>query len=102
MTLQAPDVGPSQLPVTNYRLNCTSGEGDSCSETLPADTTSYDLTVVAGVWYNITVSALSNGRESKDNRQLNISMLPYFGHVYMCLTTWDILFTAYKTAVGHF
>ena len=85
VTPQAPDVGPSQLPVTNYRLNCTSGEGDSCSETLPADTTSYDLTVVAGVPCTITVSALSDGRESKDNQQLNISMLPYFSHAYMCL-----------------
>ena len=77
MTLQAPDVGPSQLPVTNYRLNCTSGEGDSCSETLPADTTSYDLPVVAGVQYTITVSALSNDRESCSNPHLNFSMLAY-------------------------
>ena len=62
----------SQFPVTGYNLTCTSGEEDSCTETLPADTTSYNLTVVAGVQYTITVSALSNDRESQNNPQLNI------------------------------
>ena len=77
LTLQAPEPGPSRLPVTHYNLSCTSGEGKSCNETLPADTTSYNLTVVAGVQYTITVSALSNGRESQDNPQLDFSMLAY-------------------------
>ena len=82
-TLQAPEPGLSQFPVTHYSLTCTADEGDSCSETLPASTTSYDLPVVAGVQYTITVSALSNDRESQDNQQLNISMLLYFGHAYL-------------------
>ena len=70
---QAPEHEPlARLPVTGYSLTCTPSEGDSCSETLPADTTSYDLTVVAGVQYTITVSALSNGRESQ-NITLNFS-----------------------------
>ena len=67
--------GPSQLPVTHYNLSCTSSEGDSCNETLADDSTSYNLTVVAGVQYTITVSALSNGRESCFNPHLNFSML---------------------------
>ena len=71
MTLQAPDFGPSQLQETNYSLTCT-GE-DSCTETLPADITSYNLTVDAGVQYTVTVSALSNGRESQNNPHLNFS-----------------------------
>ena len=70
---QAPEHEPSaRLPVTGYNLTCTSSEGDSCSETLPADTTSYDLTVDVGVQYTMTVSALSNGRESQNSRPLNI------------------------------
>ena len=70
---QAPEHEPSaQLPVTGYNLTCTSVGGDSCSETLPADTTSYDFPVVTGVQYTITVSALSNDRESQGNPQLNI------------------------------
>ena len=69
---QAPKHEPSaRLPVTGYNLTCTSGGGDSCSETLPADTKSYDLTVVAGVQHTITVSALSNGRESQGNPHCN-------------------------------
>ena len=75
--------------MTHYNFNCTSGEGDSCNEILriPADTTSYNLTVVAGVQYTITVSALSNGKESQDNPQLNFSMLIcthfYFGESHL-------------------
>ena len=77
LTLQAPEPGPSRLPVIHYNLSCTCDEGKSCNVTLPADTKSYNLTVVAGVQYTITVSALSNGRESQDNPQLNFSMLAY-------------------------
>ena len=73
--------GLSRLPVTHYNLSCTSGEGDSCNETLPADATSYNLTVKAGVQYTITVSALSNGRESQDNPWLNFSTLPSGAYV---------------------
>ena len=51
-----------------------SGEGDSHSETVPANTTSFELLVVAGVQYTITVSALSNGRESQNNPQLKFGM----------------------------
>ena len=71
LILQAPQPALSQFPVTNYSLTCTPSEGDSCIETLAADT-SFDLTVVAGVQYNITVSALSNDRESQ-NITLNFS-----------------------------
>ena len=73
LTLQVPEPSLSQFPVINYSLTCTSGEGNSCSVTLPADTTSYNLPVDAGVRYTITVSALSNGRESQGNPQLNFS-----------------------------
>ena len=70
---QAPEHEPSvRLPVTHYSLTCTPSGGDSCNEELPADTTSYDLPVVAGVQYTVTVSALSNDRESQNNPQLNI------------------------------
>ena len=48
LTFQAPEPAMSQFPVTDYTLSCTFGEGDICSETLPADT-SYNLTVDAGV-----------------------------------------------------
>ena len=73
LTLQVPEPALSQFPVTHYSLTCTSGEGNSCSVTLPAVTTSYNLPVDAGVQYTITVSALSNGRESQGNPQLNFS-----------------------------
>ena len=72
--LQDPEPALSQFPVTNYNLSCTSSEGDSCNETLPANTTSFELPVVAGVQYTITVSALSSGRESQNNPQLNFGM----------------------------
>ena len=86
LTLQAPEPTLSQFPVTNYRLTCTpSEEGNSCTETLPADTTSYDLTVEAGVQYTITVSALSDGRESQNNPQLNIGMFSV-----LCLWTHQV------------
>ena len=71
LTLQAPNPALSQFPVTNYSLMYASGEGDSHSKTVPANATSFDLTVDAGVQYTITVSALSSGRESQDNPQLN-------------------------------
>ena len=74
LTLQAPEPALSQFPVTNYNIMYASGEGDSHSETLQADKTSFNLTVDAGVQYTITVSALSNGRESQDNPQLNFGM----------------------------
>ena len=79
LTLQDPEPALSQFPVTHYYLSCTSGEGDSCNETLPANTTTFDLPVIAGVLYTITVSALSNDRESQ---QLNYGMFSAFtcGH----------------------
>ena len=40
----------------------------------------HDLTAVAGVQCTITVSALSNGRESQNNPQVNIGM---------CSATWN-------------
>ena len=80
LTLQAPEPALSQFPVTNYNIMYASGEGDSHSETVPADTTSYNLPVVAGVQYTITVSALSNGRESQNNPQLNFGM---FGALFL-------------------
>ena len=82
LTLQAPEPALSQFPVTHYSLTCTSGEGDSCNETLPDGTTSFDLTVDAGVQYTITVSALSNGRESQNSPQLNFGMLSAL-HIYL-------------------
>ena len=85
LTLQAPEPPLSQFPVTNYSLTYASDEGDSCSETLPAERTSYDLTVEAGVQYTIIVSALSNGRESQNNPQLNISMFSV-----LCLWTHQV------------
>ena len=84
ITLQAPEPALSQFPVTHYNLTCTSGEGDSCNETLPANTTSFELPVVAGVQYTITVSALSSGRESENNPQLNFGM---FGALYLMDTS---------------
>ena len=75
--LQAPEPGELQLQVTHYNFSYTTDNEDSCYEILPSCTTSYNLTVVAGVQYTITVSALSNGRESQDNPQLDFSMLAY-------------------------
>ena len=73
IVFQAPESEPSQLPVTQYKLSCTPSEGDSCSEPLPADMTSFsDLLLMAGVQYTITVSTLSNDRESQNNPHLNI------------------------------
>ena len=46
--------------------------------------TSFDLTVDAGVQYNITVSALSNGRESQDNPHCNFGM---FRTLYILMDT---------------
>ena len=94
LTLQVPEPALSQFPVTNYRLNCTSGEGDSCNETLPANTTSYDLQVDAGVQYTITVSALSNDRESQGNPQLNFGMLSA-----LCLWTHQVKMSGFIFAI---
>ena len=85
ITLQAPEPALSQFPVTHYNLTCTSGEGDSCNETLPANTTSFELPVVAGVQYTITVSALSSGRESQ---QLKYGLFSAF-------TYWHIIVYSY-------
>ena len=74
LTLQAPNPPLSQFPVTNYSLMYAPGEGDSCSKILPASATSFELPVEAGVQYTFTVSALSNGRESQNNPQLNFGM----------------------------
>ena len=70
-------------PVTHYSITCTTGEEEIYSETVPANTTSFDLTVVAGAQYTITVSALSNGRESQNNPQHNFGMLSAFLNVLM-------------------
>ena len=47
---------------------------EQLQETLLDDTTSFDLPVVAGVQYNITVSALSDGTENQNNPQFNFGM----------------------------
>ena len=65
--LQAPELGALQLQVTYYNLSYTADKEDSCYKVLPSCMTSFDLPVVAGVQYNITVSTLSNGRESQNN-----------------------------------
>lgn len=73
IVFQAPESGPSQLPVTHYKLSCTPSDGDSCTETLPADMTLFsDLPIIAGNLYTITVSAVSNDRESQNNPHRNI------------------------------
>ena len=94
LTLQVPEPPLSQFPVTHYSLTCTSGEGNSCNKTLAADTTSYDLTVVAGVQYTITVSALSNGRESQNNPQFNFGMLSA-----LCLWTHQVKISGFIFAI---
>ena len=83
LTFQASEPALSQFPVTHYSITCTTGEEEICSETVPANTTSVDLTVVAGVQYTITVSALSNGRESQNNPQHNFGMFSAFLNVLM-------------------
>ena len=83
LTFQAPEPALSQLPVTHYSITCTTGEEEICSETVPTNTTSFDLTVVAGVQYTVTVSALSNGRESQNNPQHNFGMFSAFSNVLM-------------------
>ena len=72
--LQAPEPGAVQLQVTHYNFSYTTDNEDSCYEILPSCMTSFDITVTDGVQYNITVSALSNGRESQGNQHLNIGM----------------------------
>ena len=94
LTLQAPEPALSQFPVTHYSLTYTSSEGNSRSETLPADTTSYNLTIMAGVQYTITVSALSNGRESQGNPQLNFGMLSA-----LCLWTHQVKMSGFIFAI---
>ena len=86
-TFQAPEPALSQLPVTHYSITCITGEEEICNETLPANTTSSDLTVVAGVQYTITVSALSNDRESQNNPHCNFGMfsaLCFWTHQVKC------------------
>ena len=80
--------------MTNYNIMYASGEGDSHSKTVlvPANTTSFDLPVEAGVQYTITVSALSNGRESQNNPQLKFGM-------FQCFVLKD---TSHKNATFHF
>ena len=69
-------VQPPLSPVTDYNLSCTSTDGEgNCSELLPANTTSFTLSVAAGIQYTIMVSALIGDRESKGNPQLNLSKL---------------------------
>ena len=72
--LQAPELGALQLQVTYYNLSYTADKEDSCYKVLPSCMTSFDLPVVAGVQYNITVSTLSNGRESQNNLHCNFGM----------------------------
>ena len=81
--LQAPEPGGLQLQVTHYNFSCTTDNEDSCYEMLPSCMTSFDITVDAGVQYTITVSALSNGRESQNNPQLNFGMFSAccYGHI---------------------
>jgi len=58
----------------NFSCTCTDGEGSS-SELLPANTTSFTLSVAAGIQYTIMVSARIDDRESQDNPQLNLGKL---------------------------
>ena len=83
LTFQASEPALLQLPVTHYSITCTTGEEEICSETLPANTTSFDLTVVAGVQYTITVSALNNGRKAKTihTATLVCSVPCAYGHI---------------------
>jgi len=69
-------VQPPLSQVTDYNFSCTStyDEG-SCSELLPANTTSFTLPVAAGIQYTIMVSALIGDRESQGNPQLNLGKL---------------------------
>ena len=82
--LQAPEPGELQLQVTHYNFSYTTDNEDSCYETLLSCMTSFDMTVTDGVQYTITVSALSNGRESQDNPQLNFGM-------FSACTNWHIM-----------
>jgi len=69
-------VQPPLSPVTDYNFNCISTDDQgSCSELLPANTTSFTLSVAAGIQYTIMVSALIDDRESHDNPQLNLGKL---------------------------
>ena len=62
-----------------YNFSCTSTDGDgSCSELLPANTTSFTLSVAAGVQFTIIVSALVDGRESQNNPTVD------FGKILVC------------------
>jgi len=66
---------PSHSQVTNYIIRCTSIDSeDRCIEVLPANSTSFNLTVNAGVWYNTSVIAVKDGRESESSTQLNVCM----------------------------
>ena len=81
--LQAPEPGALQLQVTHYNFSYTTDNEKSFNETLPSCKTSFDITVTDGVQYTITVSALSNGRESQNNPQLKFGMFSActYGHI---------------------
>ena len=59
--------------------------------------TSYDLIVVAGVQYNITVSALSNGRENQNNPHCNFGMFSALYILHQVKMTCFILVFNYIT-----
>ena len=72
-------VQPPLSPVTCYNISCTSTDGDgSCSELLPANTTSFTLSVDAGVQYTFMVSALVDDRESQNSPTVD------FGKILVC------------------
>ena len=67
---------PPLSQVASYNFSCTSTDGEgNCSELLPANTTSFTLSVAAGIQYTIMVSALIDNRESQDNPKLSLGKL---------------------------
>ena len=83
-------VQPPLSQVASYNFSCASTDGEgNCSELLPANTTSFTLSVAAGIQYTIMVSALIGDRESQDNPQLNlgklneITMSEFISYIYM-------------------
>jgi len=56
-----------------YNFSCTSTDGEgSCTELLPANTTSFTLSVAAGDQYTIIVSAWIDGTESRKNPNISL------------------------------
>jgi len=81
--------------MTNYIIRCTSVDSeDRCIEVLPANSTSFNLTVNAGVWYTISVIAVNDGRESKSSPPLNVCMLSWL-QVQWTVYIWLIVLSVF-------